>query len=191
MNLSSCMRTLSIVVFSFCLTISIPRAQVSLTDAGANQQDIFPLAESGQAVGIYYDADDFTSIKTSAELFADDVERVTGKSVTVNAITENLAKHMVLVGSLGKNKLIDELVKNNKLSVDEITGGWEQYAIQLVNNPFAGVSKALVVVGSDRRGAAYGLFSISETIGVSPWYWWADVPVKKKDTLRLQVNNFS
>ena len=45
------------------------------------------------------------------------------------------------------------------------------------------MKQALVIVGSDRRGAAYGVFSLSKEIGVSPWYWWADVPAKKSDEL--------
>ncbi len=65
---------------------------------------------------------------------------------------------------------------------------WESYLIEVVRNPFPGVNKALVIVGSDRRGTAYGLFSISETIGVSPWYWWADAPVAKHTELNLKVD---
>ena len=61
--------------------------------------------------------------------------------------------------------------------------------IDLIDNPFPGIKKALVVAGSDRRGTAYGLLSISEAIGVSPWYWWADVPVVKKKSLSLDVKN--
>lgn len=62
--------------------------------------------------------------------------------------------------------------------------------MQLVRNPLPGVDKALVIVGSDRRGAAYGLLSVSRTIGVSPWYWWADAPIVKKDQLHLKVDKY-
>src|SRR5690606_19386839 len=76
-------------------------------------------------------------------------------------------------------------------NVDSVKDQWERYTIQLVNKPFPNVKKALVIAGSDRRGTAYGLFSISETIGVSPWYFWADVPVKKRKSLNLTVNSFT
>ncbi|MEC3878175.1 glycosyl hydrolase 115 family protein [Parapedobacter sp. 10938] len=191
MNLSSYIRAVFIPVFCVFLATGAIKAQVSLVETAAGQGDVFPLSTKGQTTSIYYDTDDFTSVKTSTQLFAADVERVTGRSTSARATNTRLTKNMVLVGSLGNNKLIDELVANNKLSVAEIEGGWEQYTIQLVHNPFAGVAKALVVVGSDRRGAAYGLFSISETIGVSPWYWWADVPVKQRRILNLQVSSFS
>ncbi|MEI9806933.1 MAG: glycosyl hydrolase 115 family protein [Bacteroidota bacterium] len=62
----------------------------------------------------------------------------------------------------------------------------EGYLIQAVANPFKGIDNALIIAGSDRRGAAYGVAEISQQIGVSPWYWWADVPVKKKKELYIQ-----
>ena len=60
----------------------------------------------------------------------------------------------------------------------------------MVRNPFPGVHQALVITGSDRRGTAYGVFELSRAIGVSPWYWWADVPVKHADALYLPPHNF-
>ena len=71
--------------------------------------------------------------------------------------------------------------------ISPLEGAWERYLIQTVNHPFPGVDKALIVAGSDRRGASYGLFSLSEMAGVSPWYWWADVPVKKHKTLYVDA----
>ena len=65
----------------------------------------------------------------------------------------------------------------------KITGKWETFIIQIVKNPFKGVKKALVIAGSDKRGTIYGIYELSRQIGVSPWYWWADVPVIKKESL--------
>ena len=61
-----------------------------------------------------------------------------------------------------------------------LQGKNEQYLITCVKQPFEDVEEALVIVGSDRRGTIYGTYELSEQIGVSPWYWWADVPVAKK-----------
>lgn len=91
-----------------------------------------------------------------------------------------MSQHIVIAGTVGKSSVIDRLIKNKKLNVNDINGQWERYTIQLVNNPYPNVRQALVIAGSDRRGTAYGLFSVSEAIGVSPWYWWADVAVKKE-----------
>lgn len=58
-------------------------------------------------------------------------------------------------------------------------GKREKYLLQTVSSPCDGVEKALVIAGSDKRGAIYGIYELSGQIGVSPWYWWADVPVHK------------
>ena len=94
---------------------------------------------------------------------------------------------MVIVGTIEKNQAIRQLASNGKIDISPLEGAWERYLIQTVNHPFPGVDKALIVAGSDRRGASYGLFSLSEMAGVSPWYWWADVPVKKHKTLYVDA----
>jgi hypothetical protein len=63
--------------------------------------------------------------------------------------------------------------------VSAIEGQWEAFTSQVVPNPLPGVSQALVIAGSDMRGTIYGVYDVSEQIGVSPWWWWADVPVRK------------
>jgi len=84
---------------------------------------------------------------------------------------------------VGKSELLDHLVREAKIDVSAITGRWESFLIQAVNNPFPGVASAIVIAGSDKRGAIFGIYDLSEQIGVSPWYWWADVPVAHHSTL--------
>lgn len=94
------------------------------------------------------------------------------------------------MGTLGKSALIQSLVKSGKLhDIDRLRGGWEATLTQMVANPFPGVDRALVIAGSDRRGAAYGLMEISGKIGVSPWYWRADVPVAHHDTVAVKITS--
>ncbi|MBD9235145.1 MAG: hypothetical protein EGR20_09805, partial [Alistipes onderdonkii] len=112
---------------------------------------------------------------------------VTGRNATVQALPAAKETAIVVIGTLGHNSLIDRLVSEGRLNVDKIRGGWEQYAVEVVERPAAGIRKALVIAGSDRRGTAYGVFSVSEAIGVSPWYWWADVPVKKHAALHVDA----
>lgn len=92
-------------------------------------------------------------------------------------------KEIVIVGTLGKSPVIDQLVKSGKLDVKGIKGKWENFLIQLVNNPLPSIDKALVIVGSDKRGTIFGIYDVSEQIGVSPWHFWADVPADHKDAL--------
>lgn len=90
------------------------------------------------------------------------------------------------MATVGNNNLIAELVAKKKINIDFLKGQWERFIIQTVDDPFPGVKKALLIVGSDRRGAAYGVFTLSEKIGVSPWYWWADAVIKKREEIYLE-----
>ncbi len=178
---------LSVILF-FILIINT-KAQVSVSEKNAGS-NIFPLVSSSNAL-VYYDEGDDEVVKKTAGLFADDVFRVTGKRIKAESALPGNQDNIVIVGTIGKNKLIDRLIQQKRIDVNKIKGGWEQYLIQLVPDPLPGVRKALVIAGIDRRGSAYGLLSISEAAGVSPWYWWADVPVKKRSSLRLQVNTMT
>ena len=97
-------------------------------------------------------------------------------------ITDNIpkAKEIVIIGTIGKNPTVENLIINNKLNVDTISGKWDTYLIQTIDRPLPGIDRALVIVGSNKRGTIFGMYDLAASIGVSPWYWWADVPVKKK-----------
>jgi hypothetical protein len=98
---------------------------------------------------------------------------------TAGEITGNV----VIAGVLGHSAVIDGLVRAGKINAADIAGQWEAFRQIVVDHPFPNVARALVVVGSDRRGAVFGLYDLSEKIGVSPWSWWADVPVQKRADL--------
>ncbi|OJJ03018.1 hypothetical protein ASPVEDRAFT_712718 [Aspergillus versicolor CBS 583.65] len=83
---------------------------------------------------------------------------------------------LIIIGTLGHSTIIDQLVEQGTLNVSEIEGHWESYIQQVVKDPIQGVSNALVIAGSDKRGSIYGVYDISKTIGVSPWYFWASIP---------------
>ncbi|NJK98213.1 MAG: glycosyl hydrolase, partial [Bacteroidales bacterium] len=85
---------------------------------------------------------------------------------------------------------IDQLVKSKKLDVKDIEGQWETFLIQVVEKPMAGVDRALVIAGSDKRGTIYGIYDVSEQIGISPWYWWSDVPVAHKEALWVKPGRY-
>lgn len=176
--------TCLMATLSFILVLSAD-AQVSVTGS-VSGKNVFPLVGTANAA-ILYDSQDFEVVKKTAGLLAEDVHHVTGKNVEVLPSLSDRYSNIIIAGTVGRNASIDRLVREKKVDITGIKGGWEQYIIQLVANPFPGVSKALVIAGSDRRGTAYGLFSVSEAIGVSPWYWWADVPVKKRSSIYLSV----
>jgi hypothetical protein len=147
----------------------------------------FPLVRNKDATPLYLDPDDFAGVLRAAGDLQSDFERVTGiKPILVtNGIPAG--KVAVIIGTLGKSSLLDAMVKAGKFDGNGIAGKWEAYSISVVSQPLPGVDQALVIAGSDRRGTIYGIYKISEQIGVSPWYWWADVPVKHHDQLAVKI----
>ncbi|MGQ1889180.1 glycosyl hydrolase 115 family protein [Thermophagus sp. OGC60D27] len=158
-------------------------AQLQVFNHNAKGDEYFPVVSKKSAATIFYDVDDHKVVETSAQLLSLDISRVTKKKAIVVSSQEDLKGNVIIVGSIGNNRVIDQLIKDRKLNVDSIVGGWERYVIQVIEKPMRGVKKALVIAGSDKRGAAYGIFSLSEAIGVSPWYYWADVPIRKSQEL--------
>ena len=172
---------LSALLFFMCsLSLS---AQLEPVGSGSSRGVCF------QKIKIVYDRNDPVSVKTTVQLFAKDVQAVTG---TLPDVRTDLADADILLiaGTLDANQWIKKLAAEGKIWVDSLRNQWERYGVFLINHPFRGVKRALIIAGSDRRAVSYGLFAVSEAIGVSPWYWWADVPIKKNRSVCLQVHNY-
>ncbi len=148
-----------------------------------NRAGGFPLSAAGRSTPVYASSGDYPGVLRVLRYFQNDVAAVTGAKPEMFLDQLPSSKEIVLVGTLGRSPLIDRLVREKKVDVHGIAGVWEASLVQSVDNPFPGVDRALVITGSDKRGTIYGMFGISEQIGVSPWYWWADVPVKHHKTL--------
>ncbi len=146
----------------------------------------FSVAASDQAASIHYDADDAAVVRIAAEALRDDIERVTGFISDVSTGAPVAGSQPILVGTLGQSSLIDDLVANEKLDVSLIEGEWEAYTAAVITDPLPGIERALVIAGSDRRGTAFGVFGLSEAMGVSPWYWWGDVPTPQKAAVHVE-----
>ena len=121
------------------------------------------------------DQDDFPGVHIAAQNLAEDFGRVAkGASNPLYVLTakhDRLGKEAeiaIIVGSVERNQLVQCLERENKLDCGSIRGKWESYITTVVDNPFNGWRKALVIVGSDKRGTIFGVYSLSEQIGVSP-----------------------
>lgn len=128
--------------------------------------------------------EDYRVVQIAAADLAADVERVTGKRPAV-VTARGSARQVVVIGTLRHSSVVDRLVESGKLDVSGIAGKWESFLIATVRDPWPGVDSALVIVGSDRRGTAFGVYQLSQAIGVSPWYWWADVTPEHRDQLLI------
>ncbi len=163
-------------------------AQVSFVSNQKGNSTFAIVDENSSA--IYYDALDFEVVKIASKLLASDIEKVSSIKPSVSAEKPN-TKSAIIIGTIGSNKFIDGLIKRGKIKVDDIKNQWERYSYKTIKNPFPGVDQALLIIGSDRRGTAYGVFDLSKAMGVSPWYWWADVPVKKRENIIINKIDFS
>lgn len=139
----------------------------------------FTLSEKGKSAPIVVSDQDYAGVLKVAIQFKTDINMVTDAEPELFRDSIPQRKQVIIVGTLGRSPLIDQLISNGKIDLSMLKGKWEQFIIQVVAQPFDGVDQALVIAGSDKRGTIYGMYDLSENIGVSPWYWWADVPVKK------------
>ncbi|WBY06208.1 hypothetical protein PIB19_11160 [Sphingomonas sp. 7/4-4] len=120
---------------------------------------------------------DHEVVKIAADDLRRDLATVTGKTA---------GGDQIWAGTIGKNPAIDRLVVSGKLDAKRLNGAWESFVIATIERPAPGVPRALVIVGSDRRGTAFGIYELSRAIGVSPWHWWADVTPLKLPALHVR-----
>jgi hypothetical protein len=150
----------------------------------------FPLAHDGAAARLWVDAGDWPGVIRAARDLQADVQRVTGIEAGFSEASKPPAGDEVLIGTIGRSPIIDRLIREHRIDASDIRGKWEATLTQVVNHPLPGVKQALVIAGSDKRGTIYGIYGLSEQIGVSPWYWWADVPVVHKDALYVNAGRW-
>lgn len=148
-------------------------------------KESFPLASNGKVASLLISDTDFPGVLRVVGHLQNDIKSVTNTAPTIlknNPVSEN---YVVIIGTLGKNAIIDQLAKEGKIDAGQLQGKWEKFTSQIVENPIAGIQKALVIAGSDKRGTIYGIYDLSNQIGISPWAFWADVPVKKQSELHV------
>jgi hypothetical protein len=150
----------------------------------------FALAHSGTVAKLWVDAGDWPGVIRAAHDLQADIQRVTGVEAAFSDAAKPTTGDFVLIGTIGRSPLIDRLIREHKIDVSQIRGKWESTLTQVVERPLPGVKQALVIAGSDKRGTIYGIYGLSEQIGVSPWYWWADVPVEHKDALYVDAGRW-
>jgi hypothetical protein len=174
--------------FKICLFL-LPHAALALGQPqyveSIARPGSFPIAQAKTCAAIYVDAGDFAGVIRAAADLQADIARVTGCTPVVTHDSAGIGTYAIVVGSLERSSLVKRLT-----ATAAIAGKWESFLTQAVPKPLPGVASALVIAGSDKRGTIYGIYELSEQIGVSPWYWWADVPVAHKDALFVKPGRF-
>lgn len=167
-------RFCSIIVL-FLFSMSLNAAEQFITFKKSDKA--FPLIKEGKVIDILFDIHDQKGIDIAVKNLVEDFQRVCGNKPR---LLENVVGgNCLIIGSL-ESKYVKQLVKDKKLDDNELQKKTEKYIITVVEKPFEGIDKAVVIAGSDRRGTIYGVYELSKQLGVSPWYWWMDVPVIKR-----------
>ncbi|WP_078549776.1 glycosyl hydrolase 115 family protein [Litchfieldia alkalitelluris] len=148
-------------------------------------QEMLTSASSTDGSLFYQEKEAFTGVNKIAGKVMHDLELVFGYAPQVTTDRTKLGKTAVLYGTVDHSPMLQELEEKEIIDLSEVKGKREVYLFQVVNHPIVGVEKALVIAGSDKRGAIYGLFHLSELLGVSPLVDWADVKPQRKESFTL------
>ena len=139
------------------------------------------LLNANNRVEIYMDTNDCKGVSYAAHALLKDIKSVSGATATLTSDAGFLkkadtARPAILIGTIGHSAAIDQLVKQKRINGNLLKGKREKFIITLIDGQ-------LVIAGSDRRGTIYGIYELSQQMGVSPWYDWADVPVEHHDSI--------
>lgn len=173
----------------FCAGFAFAVSQIAFAVDGAsyisakNGKGNFTLSASGKSAPVQVSSRDYPGVIRVLKHLQSDIGRVTNAEPELSIDNLPAAKEIVLVGTIGKSPVIDKLIQSKKIDVKNIAGRWETFLLQVVEKPLPGIDRALVIAGSDKRGTIFGMYDLSTQIGVSPWYWWADVPARHQPEL--------
>lgn len=185
------MKNIKYILSTICLFPLILFAQADQFVSFSHKEDAFTLVKPFAAAPILIDNNIDSGILKAIVNLSVDIDKVTGVSPILKVDKVSAEETVLLIGTIGKSKYIDDLVKNKKINASELQGKYEKYLIQTVQNPIEGVKEALVIAGSDKRGTIYGIYELSKQIGVSPWYYWADVPIKKQENIYIKRGKYT
>ncbi|WP_206860185.1 glycosyl hydrolase 115 family protein [Lysobacter changpingensis] len=143
------------------------------------------LVDHGRVARVIVDEADFAGVLRAARDLEGDLAKIAGTRGDAKP-----AKTAIIAGTLGRSPRIDRIVAARKLDTTGVAGTWEGYLLQVVERPEPGIDRALVVAGADKRGTIFGLYELSRRLGVSPWNWWADVPVQPRETRYIAPGRF-
>ena len=128
----------------------------------------FPIVQGKTVAAVDVDANDWAGVIRAAGDLQADVARVTGLTPAMTHKGESPGANLIIVGTIGRSAMIDQLIREGKIDASPIAGKWESFFIQVVPEPLPGVASALVIAGSDKRGTIYGIYDLSEADGRFP-----------------------
>ena len=152
--------------------------------------DGFALIVKSKPLPIVVADNDKKGVLIAARNLQNDFERVCGKKAELLAAPNEASRRCIIAGSI-ESPYIKQMIKAKKINEKELKGKVEKYLMTVISNPIPGIDEALVIAGSDMRGTIYGIYELSEQIGVSPWYDWMDVPAVKHENLAIARGTYT
>lgn len=184
------MRFKSLITIAILAVATLPSRAIDhpgITQASLGR-DRFTLAENGVPTPILIDENEDAGIRLATANLMTDFMNVTGnKPALLHSPGQG---RLIVIGQMGST-FIKELARTKQIDINELKGKHEKYLIKTLTNPMPGVAEALVIAGSDKRGTIYGIYELSEQIGVSPWYDWADVPIRRQTDLSITRGTYT
>lgn len=164
-------------------------------DAKAEADDFPIIDDFGNPACIIYAESEHAGVKRAAADLAADIVRVTGVKPEVKSIMSlsqlaEINAPIIAVATVGKSSVADDLIKSGKIKKSDLKDKWERFAISSANGFGKVDNPVLAIVGSDKRGSIYGIYELSEQLGVSPWYWMADAPVKQRKSAYIKQGTY-
>jgi hypothetical protein len=172
------------------LTACLANAQNFYVTSPKKNTGDFTLSSVGKSTSLLLSTKDFPGVIRAAKNLKTDIGKVTDVEPEIIFDQEPSSSELIIIGTIGVSPLIDQLVNSKKLNTENVSGKWESFIIETIEKPFPKVDRALVIAGSDKRGTTFGIYEVAKQIGVSPWYWWADVPVKKNKNIFASSGRF-
>lgn len=140
------------------------------------------LYREGRMAAFVVEEEAFRGVRKVAEKVCHDIYLITGRTPELKTETAQAA-NLVFAGTIGKSKMLEQLEQQGKLDLSGVHGKREVYQISILEHPFSDTGRMLIIAGSDKRGTIYGLFHLSELMGVSPFVDWCGVLPKRQEEL--------
>lgn len=181
-----------LIISFMCLALSL--CAIAKDNEGIVTENLnaggFTLISRSKPITLLVADNDKKGVLIAAGNLQKDFERVCGSKAALLHAPSADTKRYVIAGTL-ESPYIKQIIKAKKINEKELKGKVEKYLMTVVSNPLPGVDEALVIAGSDMRGAIYGIYELSEQIGVSPWYDWMDVPAVRHNNLAIQRGTYT
>ncbi len=166
------------LIFSFGLKVQSAKPFITIE----KNSDVLIIKEKSGNFSLFIDQSMDKGIVRAVNTLQSDFQKVTGNAPNILNRFSNSQNPLIIIGTVGTNSVIDDLIKLKKINEKDLKGKKEKFIIQNIKD-FNGISEAVVIAGSDKRGTIYGIYEFSRQIGISPWHYWADVPIKQKENL--------